>query len=739
MRQLAHLMASKFTNPMSVLTMGLAMSVVMLPIIGSIVWSMYDSVTKMGTRDLSLQRLVGQVAHLNELLTMYARLASATGDPEWESRYRTVEPQLDNSILGIATAAREEYERNYAAQTKLAYTRLIEMEAVALALVRKGRPTEASGLLFSREYENQKALYSQGISKMTGAVENRIAAELESFRKRIWFTGFLAIASLVILLGAWLGVSLVIKRHLALRKKAEADLAEEKERLAVTLRSIGDGVITTDILGRVNLVNRMAEVLTGWRQQEAVGRQLCEVMATIDQKTRKPVPDLIATVLNTGAIGGPPQGAIVISRDGPERIIAYNGAPIRDRQSNVVGAVLVFRDITEQQHMLNEVLKAEKLESVGILAGGIAHDFNNILTAVAGNISLARMTAGNQDKVLKRLSDAEKAVSRARDLTQQLLTFSRGGAPVKKTTSIKELLSDWAGFALRGSNVKCVFRIPDDLWHAEIDQGQISQVFHNLIINADQAMPDGGRIYVSGENYVEKGENSSALDRGHYVKISVRDEGVGVAPDHLQRIFDPYFTTKETGSGLGLATSYSTIKRHGGHIAVQSKVGLGTTFDVFLPASESRVATIPLVSDMPKKGRGKILLMDDESMIRDLGSEMLRRLGYQVFTTRDGLEAITVYKKSKDCGEPFDAVIMDLTIPGGMGGKEALKELLDVDPGIKAIVSSGYSNDPIMGDFKKFGFAGVLSKPYSVKEMSDVLHTVVNALPEPERLYDISA
>jgi CheY-like chemotaxis protein len=335
------------------------------------------------------------------------------------------------------------------------------------------------------------------------------------------------------------------------------------------------------------------------------------------------------------------------------------------------------------------------------------------------------MTLDVQDKLLLRLAEAEKAAMRARDLTQQLLAFSKGGAPVKKITSVKELLSEWVVFALRGSNVKCEFRIPDDLWDAEIDEGQVSQVFHNLAINADQAMPEGGRIYVSGENRVETGGSGSHLVAGNYVKISIRDEGIGVAPEHLQRIFEPYFTTKAAGSGLGLATSYTTIKRHGGHIAVTSEVGVGTIFHVFLPASESRAAPKPLFSNAPKVGQGKILLMDDESIIRDLGTEMLTRLGYQVATTKDGLEAITLYRKSQDLGDPFDAVIMDLTIPGGMGGKEAIKELLDLDPGIKAVVSSGYCNDPIMGEFKKHGFAGVLAKPYSAKEMSEVLHTII--------------
>jgi PAS domain S-box-containing protein len=715
-----------FTNPMKVLTLGLILGVASLPIIGSIVWSMYDSLSKIGKQELQLQRLIGTVAHLNEVLTMSARLAAATGDPKWEQEYKAVEPQLDDAILGVALHARAEYDRNYVAQTKLAYTKLIEMESVGFALVRKGRQKEAFELLFSPQYDQQKALYSEGISKMTEAVQKRIAEEIDLFRKRIWHTGFFAVASLLILLAAWIGVYLILNRHLALRRRSEDALAEEKERLTVTLRSIGDGVITTDISGRVRLINRAAEGLTGWQQEDAIGKKLEDVFVMIDEADGSRTKSPVEKVLESGTIYGPTNHTLLISKEGAERIISHCGAPIRDRKSVVVGVVLVFRDVTDHRHMLQEALKAEKLESVGILAGGIAHDFNNILTVVLGNLSMAKMELDSDNEAFRSLSQAEKAAIRAKGLTQQLLTFSKGGAPIKKSASISELLVEWSDFALKGSNVKCEFTIQEGLWHAEIDGGQVGQVIHNLVINADQAMPDGGTIRVSAENYAVRPGDSLALDRKKYIKIAVSDEGVGVAPEHLPKIFDPYFTTKRQGTGLGLATSYAIIKRHDGHIKVDSQSGFGTTFAIYLPASENHAPQEGELLDSFQQGKGKVLVMDDEQLIRQLTSEMLTNLGYQVCISKDGSEALSIFERSKKEGEPFDAVIMDLTIPGGMGGKEAISKLLSLDPEIKAVVSSGYCNDPIMADFRSYGFAGVLAKPYTAVEMSRLLHKLIS-------------
>jgi CheY-like chemotaxis protein len=322
--------------------------------------------------------------------------------------------------------------------------------------------------------------------------------------------------------------------------------------------------------------------------------------------------------------------------------------------------------------------------------------------------------------------EAEKASWRAQNLTQQLLTFSRGGIPVKKITSISELLIDTSEFSLRGSKSRCEFKIQDNLCLVEIDEGQISQVINNLIINADQAMPEGGVINITAENFIAHSEQDSPLEKGKYVKISIEDTGVGIPEELLQKIFDPYFTTKQKGSGLGLTIVYSIIKNHGGFIFVESEVGIGTKFFIYLPGYEEEKGLKKKKAEKIIKGGGKILLMDDENVVLEVAREMLKSIGCDVEIAKDGSTAIDMYKKAKDSGKPFDIVIMDLTIPGGIGGKEAIQKLIEIDPGIKAIVSSGYSTDPIMAEYEKYGFCDVITKPYTIEELSNSLHRVLN-------------
>ncbi|MDA8082243.1 MAG: PAS domain S-box protein [Nitrospiraceae bacterium] len=516
-------------------------------------------------------------------------------------------------------------------------------------------------------------------------------------------------------------------RDITERKRAEDALACEKERLAVTLKSIGDGVIATDISGTILTLNKVAETLTGWSAEEATGRPLTEVFNIINETTRERCDNPVEKVIRTGLIIGLANHTALIRKDGTEVIIADSAAPIRDSSSITIGVVLVFRDVTEQYRMEQEMHKMQKLESLGVLAGGLAHDFNNLLTSIIGNVSLTKMLIGTDNKAFQRLTEAEKAAQRAADLTHQLLTFSKGGAPIKKIASIPEITREAVTFALSGSNVTCVYSIPTHLWSAEVDKGQMNQVFNNLIINAIQAMPGGGTVHVDFQNVTLAEEEVTDLHAGHYIRVTFADGGNGIPEEYIGKIFDPYFTTKKTGSGLGLATVFSILKRHGGSISVKSAVGAGTTFTIHIPALRDTVNPEHEETGGIKEGRGKILVMDDEELVRNVSGDILTALGYEVSFARDGKEAIDLYRREAEEGNPFHLVIMDLTIPAGLGGKEAVTKLHEIDPYAKIIVSSGYSSDPIMSDYKKYGFCGVINKPYNANQVSEVVNNALKA------------
>jgi PAS domain S-box-containing protein len=489
---------------------------------------------------------------------------------------------------------------------------------------------------------------------------------------------------------------------------------------------MAEGVITTDTEGRVLFLNEAAGELTGWSEQAAIGRMLEDVCVLRHEKTRQPVPAPAAAAVSSHSVVDLPPNTVLHDRHGAPRVVEGRCAPIHDMHSQAIGAVLVLRDVTERARLEGEILRASKLESVGILAGGIAHDFNNLLTVVMGNITLATLDSQAMASAGRWLQDAERGVMRARDLTQQLLTFARGGEPIRSAVHLPEMVREAAQFALHGSKVRCEFAIEDGLWTAEVDKGQIGQVVQNLVINAVQAMPEGGIMHVAMRNQRLTAMSVAQLSAGDYLCITISDTGEGIRPEHLARIFDPYFTTKKSGSGLGLATVYSIIRKHQGHIEVESEISRGTKFRFWLPASPEARPAAAEVAHAHTAHTGRVLFMDDEEPIRVMAEALLRRLGLEVTSVSDGQEAVASYGEALLKGERYDLVIMDLTVPGGMGGKEAMIELHKLDPLVKGIVSSGYSSDPVMANYKAHGFSGMVAKPYRLTDLAKTIRAVVD-------------
>jgi PAS domain S-box-containing protein len=516
---------------------------------------------------------------------------------------------------------------------------------------------------------------------------------------------------------------LVITRDLTERKKAEEALRESEEKLRLMFESVTEGIIITDLNGIIVDTNEATVHMHGCdSKKQLIGRSSFEFIAERDHARAM---ECLKETLEQGC-----SGIIeytLLREDGSEFPGELSVSLIRDKSGNPASFVAIARDITERKLIEEEQQIMERLESIGTLAGGIAHDFNNLLTGIMGNIGLAKRHVEPGGGAFERLEEAEKASVRARDLTQQLLTFARGGTPVKKLSNISEIIRETAAFALRGSNVRLKISLPDDLRATEVDQGQMSQVIQNIVINADEAMPSGGKLHIGAQNMVIKRPGMLPLPKGKYVRVDIEDEGIGMSKKQLERIFEPYYTTKQKGSGLGLATAYSIVKNHGGYITIESKQNVGTTFHVYLPASEKPSPTREEVKrEMGITGKGKVLVMDDEKIIREMLGKMLPLAGYEVDLTSDGAEAIERYAEAMKVGKPFNAVIMDLTIPGGMGGKEAIKKLLEIDPDAKVIVSSGYSTDPIMSEYKEYGFSAVVTKPYGVAEIEKTLNDMLS-------------
>jgi two-component system, cell cycle sensor histidine kinase and response regulator CckA len=506
-----------------------------------------------------------------------------------------------------------------------------------------------------------------------------------------------------------------LEEEIGHRKQAEEASRQKEQQFRELANSITDIFFALDKDLRYTYWNKAIEKFTGIPEKDALAKRVDEIFP--ESLGRASTEQVYREVLETK------ESRFFITDipfDGSLRITEISVYPSTE------GLSVFAKDITELRKLQEEQSKMAKLESIGILAGGIAHDFNNLLTSIMGNIGLARRYVAPTSKAYEMLDEAERASAKAKDLTRQLLTFSKGGAPVKETAVVSELIKETASFVLHGSDVRLEFSIPENLWAVEIDKGQISQVIQNIVINADEAMPTGGTLEISAENQVIVKKGELPVPPGNYIHLSIKDQGIGMSRDHLARIFEPYYTTKQKGSGLGLAVAYSIIVNHSGYITAESIQNVGTTFHIYLPASGRPAPPVKEhLVEKPVRGEGRILVMDDEEDIRNMLHKMLEFVGYRAEQAKDGLEAIEMYQKGRETGKPFVAVILDLTVPGGMGGKDVIKKLREIDPDVKAIVSSGYTTDPIMSEYREHGFKAVVSKPYSISKMEETLHKVL--------------
>jgi PAS domain S-box-containing protein len=522
------------------------------------------------------------------------------------------------------------------------------------------------------------------------------------------------------------------KKNCACKKgDLEQSLIESEEKFRLLMELATDGVLVVQD-GKIKEVNYYLAKMCGYTIDEVLDTDLAsffhsediaEDIETIATFYEKPLTDDNALEVH----------ALTLMCKNGHRIdveVIAGRFIFQNKPSNL----LVVRDISDRSKSEHELERTRQLESIAALSGGIAHDYNNLLTAIIGNISLAQTYLDPDDRVFLLLNQALTASKTAKDLTQKLITFSKGGSPDKKVAEVAKLVKSATEFTLSGSNLKCDFNFPDNLWLVEVDNRQIGQAIHNLILNAREAMPEGGLLEVNAENVTSDADLSN-LRKGKYVKISITDQGKGIAQQNLDKIFNPYFSTKKMGNkkgtGLGLSICHSIIRKHGGNVTVESKLRQGTTFHIYLPSANGKSANQGTANtteqEIPIFGEGRILVMDDEAMIRKLAGELLSYLGYEVDFALDGTEAVKRYKQALDSKKPFDAVILDLTVKGGMGGKEAIQELVKIDPQVVAVVSSGYCNDPGITDFSQYGFSGVVTKPYTMSELGEKMNQVISS------------
>lgn len=624
---------------------------------------------------------------------------------ESEEKFRTIFDNANDGLLIADIATKKFIEANRSICQMLGYTR----EEITNLSVKDIHP-EKDLTHVLEEFEKQ----ARG--------EKKIAGDLPVMRKdgSVFYADICATP--ITLGGEHYAVG--IFRDITQQRQTEDALRSSNEFIKNILDTVDEGFIVVDRDFRIISANSAYCSQTGRPPADIIGKHCYE----ISHQSYKPCYEQgEECAVQHSFEKGEPHVCIHrhVNNNGDTLYVETKSFPLKDASGNVTSAIEVINNITVKHLLEEQIVRTQKLEAVGLLAGGIAHDFNNLLQGIFGNISLAKIYSAADGKAFEMLEEAEKALNLSRNLTKQLLTFSKGGEPVKRVLSVSPLIRDSVKFALSGSNVDYRFSIDDTLPPVEADEGQLGQVIQNIVLNAGEAMPEGGTIRISARNIVIGKNNILSLGGGKYVLIEIEDSGVGISKHHIQKIFDPYFTTKQKGSGLGLATSYSIIKRHGGALDVKSEPDIGTTFFIYLPASDEKLSLKETGREALSVGKGKILVMDDEEMILTVAQFMLEALGYDIEVAKNGEQALEKYSAALASGRPFDAVILDLTVRGGLGGRETIEKLIEIDPEVRTIVSSGFSDDPILSNYKNYGFKATLSKPYRIEELGRTLQICI--------------
>ena len=517
-----------------------------------------------------------------------------------------------------------------------------------------------------------------------------------------------------------------IARDVTDRMEMLEDLNNEKKRLEVTLFSIGDAVIAADQQGRITLINPVAEHLLGVLRKDVLGSPVDDYVIIVDAETLEPVTNPVTDVIQTRKAVELRSPCCLIDSEGEQKLIESGAYPIKNEDGLLTGVVMIFRDISQKWAIQEHLIKTQRLESLGLLAARIAHDFNNLLSGLFGYVEIAAgaVRQGDGDKGLAYLEKAAGVYSRMKGLTGKFLTFSKGGGPVREKGDLSLLIREVLKSSLEEKNVSVEFRVDSDLQPCDFDEGQIRQMLTNIVLNAVEAMKGKGQLKVEGSNLSVVADSPLPLTPGPYIAVRISDNGEGIPSHYIKKIFDPFFTTKKNGSGLGLATGYSVVRQHGGDIQAESVLGEGTAVTVYLPASFGPVEKKNTDQEALFCGRGRALVLDDEEFVREVTAEMLQNLGFVVDEAEEGGRALRMIKAAAEKADPYSLIIADLTIPSGRGGKEIIDEVRIVDPDVVVVVSTGYSDDPVLNHPHNYGFSAGLHKPFTTEELSRALKAV---------------